>query len=264
MTRYAPNARAWRTLPARPAGAHASDGAAMTRRHPLLSLRVREGGAARGQDRRADRTFGSQCGIRRGARSLRDGGARRRSPARARRSWTVEDRGVLSARGAMALCRGRCAAAGARRAYLEHAGRAGRRGPATACLSEAHAATPASRRSRRRERAQPADPVWCCTEALGRRAEPSDRATLTRLLLERGLEVSCRQDAPVTAGHDPSGGATVVVVGTSAADVPAEPVRCSCRRRRRRRCRRRWLQPSNADRASPRGPAAPPGSRGSR
>jgi len=38
----------------------------------------------------------------------------------------------------------------------------------------------------------------------------ADRATLTRLLLERGLEVSCRQDT-TAAGRDPSGGATVVV-----------------------------------------------------
>ena len=31
---------------------------------------------------------------------------------------------------------------------------------------------------------------------------PADRATLTRLLLERGLEVSCRQDAAAPPGHD--------------------------------------------------------------
>ena len=38
----------------------------------------------------------------------------------------------------------------------------------------------------------------------------ADRATLTRLLLERGVEVSCRQDTAAATG-DPSGGTTVVV-----------------------------------------------------
>ena len=38
----------------------------------------------------------------------------------------------------------------------------------------------------------------------------ADRATLTRLMLERGVEVSCRQDTAAATG-DPSGGTTVVV-----------------------------------------------------
>jgi len=38
----------------------------------------------------------------------------------------------------------------------------------------------------------------------------ADRATLARLLLERGVEVSCRPDAAAATG-DPSGGTTVVV-----------------------------------------------------
>ena len=51
---------------------------------------------------------------------------------------------------------------------------------------------------------------------------PSDRAALTRLLLERGFEVSCRQDAVASHEHDPSRGATVVV-GNFGGVVPQEP-----------------------------------------
>jgi NAD-dependent dihydropyrimidine dehydrogenase PreA subunit len=40
---------------------------------------------------------------------------------------------------------------------------------------------------------------------------PADRATLTRLLLERGLEVSCRQDAAAPVERDRSHPATVLV-----------------------------------------------------
>jgi len=50
---------------------------------------------------------------------------------------------------------------------------------------------------------------------------PGDRATLTRLLLERGLEVSRRQDSSSTLNHDPATGATVVV-GNFGGIVPAE------------------------------------------
>jgi NAD-dependent dihydropyrimidine dehydrogenase PreA subunit len=50
----------------------------------------------------------------------------------------------------------------------------------------------------------------------------ADRATLTRLLLERGVEVSCRQDAATPPAHDLSGGATVVV-GNFGGGVPPEP-----------------------------------------
>jgi NAD-dependent dihydropyrimidine dehydrogenase PreA subunit len=56
---------------------------------------------------------------------------------------------------------------------------------------------------------------------------PGDRATLTRLLLERGLEVSCRQNAPAMPGYQASGGDTVVVgnYGGSVAPAPAPGVR---------------------------------------
>ena len=57
--------------------------------HPLLPLRLREGRAAGGQGRRAERSRGSQRRVRRGAGPLRDGGARRRSAARARRRGTA-------------------------------------------------------------------------------------------------------------------------------------------------------------------------------
>jgi NAD-dependent dihydropyrimidine dehydrogenase PreA subunit len=46
----------------------------------------------------------------------------------------------------------------------------------------------------------------------------ADRATLTRLLLERGVEVSCRQDTAAATG-DPSG-STTVVVGNFGGVVP--------------------------------------------
>jgi NAD-dependent dihydropyrimidine dehydrogenase PreA subunit len=51
---------------------------------------------------------------------------------------------------------------------------------------------------------------------------PADRTTLTRLLLERGLEVSCTQDGAALPGHDRSGGATVLV-GNFGGAVPMEP-----------------------------------------
>jgi NAD-dependent dihydropyrimidine dehydrogenase PreA subunit len=51
---------------------------------------------------------------------------------------------------------------------------------------------------------------------------PGDRAALTRLLLERGLEVSCRQGALDAAGPDITAGDTVVV-GHFGGGVPAEP-----------------------------------------
>ena len=57
----------------------------------------------------------------------------------------------------------------------------------------------------------------------GGRMSAADRATLTRLLLERGLEVSYRQDAAVPAVPDASGPATVVV-GSFGGAIPAEPV----------------------------------------
>jgi NAD-dependent dihydropyrimidine dehydrogenase PreA subunit len=40
---------------------------------------------------------------------------------------------------------------------------------------------------------------------------PAERATLTRLLLERGLEVSCHRDLAATPAADSNGGATVLV-----------------------------------------------------
>ena len=49
----------------------------------------------------------------------------------------------------------------------------------------------------------------------------ADRATLTRLLLERGLEVSYRQDAAAPAAADASALATVVV-GSFGGAVPAD------------------------------------------
>ena len=54
------------------------------------------------------------------------------------------------------------------------------------------------------------------------RMSAADRATLTRLLLERGLEVSYRQDTAVQALPDASAPATVVV-GSFGGAVPAEP-----------------------------------------
>ena len=51
---------------------------------------------------------------------------------------------------------------------------------------------------------------------------PADRATLARLLLERGLEVSCRHDAAVPPEREASGGATVLV--GSFGDVVPEPM----------------------------------------
>jgi len=42
---------------------------------------------------------------------------------------------------------------------------------------------------------------------------PGDRAALTRVLLERGLEVSCRADVPAPPAQVPPDGETVVVVG---------------------------------------------------
>jgi NAD-dependent dihydropyrimidine dehydrogenase PreA subunit len=51
---------------------------------------------------------------------------------------------------------------------------------------------------------------------------PAERTTLTRLLLERGLEVSCTQDATGLPGHDPSGG-TTVLVGNFGVAVPTGP-----------------------------------------
>jgi Pyruvate/2-oxoacid:ferredoxin oxidoreductase delta subunit len=50
---------------------------------------------------------------------------------------------------------------------------------------------------------------------------PADRATLARLLLERGIEVSCRQDTAAPAGDDPSGDLTIVV-GNYGAVAPPE------------------------------------------
>ncbi len=79
--------RSHRALPAGPAAADASDGRAMSEpggAHPLLPLRLREGGAAGGEDRRPEGPVGSRRGVRRGARSVRDGGARRSTAARAR------------------------------------------------------------------------------------------------------------------------------------------------------------------------------------
>ena len=55
------------------------------------------------------------------------------------------------------------------------------------------------------------------------RMSAADRATLTRLLLERGLEVSYRQDAAVQAVPDASGPAPVVV-GSFGGAIPADPV----------------------------------------
>ncbi|MQA28611.1 MAG: ferredoxin family protein [Luteitalea sp.] len=49
----------------------------------------------------------------------------------------------------------------------------------------------------------------------------ADRATLTRLLLERGLEVSCRQDAAAPPGHDPSLAASVLVANFGGVRPPA-------------------------------------------
>lgn len=51
---------------------------------------------------------------------------------------------------------------------------------------------------------------------------PAERTSLTRLLLERGLEVSCRQDAAALPGHARPGGATVLV-GNFGGAVPMEP-----------------------------------------
>jgi NAD-dependent dihydropyrimidine dehydrogenase PreA subunit len=51
---------------------------------------------------------------------------------------------------------------------------------------------------------------------------PADRATLTGLLLERGLEVWCRPGTAAAAGLDPSGPATVLV-GNFGGAVPTEP-----------------------------------------
>jgi Pyruvate/2-oxoacid:ferredoxin oxidoreductase delta subunit len=51
---------------------------------------------------------------------------------------------------------------------------------------------------------------------------PSDRATLTRMLLERGLEVSRRRASSATTGHDSAAGATVIV-GNFGADLAADP-----------------------------------------
>jgi Pyruvate/2-oxoacid:ferredoxin oxidoreductase delta subunit len=49
----------------------------------------------------------------------------------------------------------------------------------------------------------------------------ADRATLTRLLLERGLEVSCSQDLAAAAASDSSGGATVLVGHFGGAALPS-------------------------------------------
>jgi NAD-dependent dihydropyrimidine dehydrogenase PreA subunit len=51
---------------------------------------------------------------------------------------------------------------------------------------------------------------------------PADRAALTRLLLERGLEVAHRPNAVVPVGHDRSG-ADTVIVGSFGGGLPAEP-----------------------------------------
>ena len=56
----------------------------------------------------------------------------------------------------------------------------------------------------------------------GSEMSPADRAALTRLLLERGLEVSYRQDVAAPPGQDLSGGATVVV-GNFGGVVPTQP-----------------------------------------
>jgi Pyruvate/2-oxoacid:ferredoxin oxidoreductase delta subunit len=56
----------------------------------------------------------------------------------------------------------------------------------------------------------------------GSEMSPADRATLTRLLLERGLEVSYRQEMAAPPEHDLSVGATVVV-GNFGGVVPPQP-----------------------------------------
>jgi NAD-dependent dihydropyrimidine dehydrogenase PreA subunit len=57
----------------------------------------------------------------------------------------------------------------------------------------------------------------------GGRMSAADRATLTRLLLERGLEVSYRREAAVPAVPDASAPSTVVV-GSPGGAIPADPV----------------------------------------
>jgi NAD-dependent dihydropyrimidine dehydrogenase PreA subunit len=62
------------------------------------------------------------------------------------------------------------------------------------------------------------------TLAVGAGLPPSDRAALTRLLLEKGLEVSCRQDQgrADAAGSDPAALATAIA-GESLPAAPAAP-----------------------------------------
>jgi NAD-dependent dihydropyrimidine dehydrogenase PreA subunit len=57
----------------------------------------------------------------------------------------------------------------------------------------------------------------------GGRMSAADRATLTRLLLERGLEVSYRREAAVPAVPDASAPSTVVA-GSPGGAIPADPV----------------------------------------
>jgi NAD-dependent dihydropyrimidine dehydrogenase PreA subunit len=62
-------------------------------------------------------------------------------------------------------------------------------------------------------------------EDADRSMSATDRATLTRLLLERGLEVSCSQDALPEIEPAPSGGATILVghFGGTASPSPVPP-----------------------------------------
>src|SRR5580704_14380462 len=112
---------------------------------------------------------------------------------------------MLSARGEVAFCRGGCAAPGTRRAHLEHArGDAGH-----------HHRWPARRYGRRRgcfprgaravsgANTRRSQVVLCADPASA--MSPADRATLTGLLLERGLEVWCIPGTAAAAGLEAPG-----------------------------------------------------------